>query len=135
MSVRINIDSKDHELYKFLSEKSREDPEGSPFLLMKNVFMWAVSIGVKKQIRRPLSSKKEQIFSTDIFSENIEMSILKAIAVSETGNVEVLTNEDEIIRIAEEYANEGIHHLRHELMEKPGERLWNLVNLIREENI
>ncbi len=133
MSDRINIETKDHELYKILSEKSKEDPETSPFLLMKDLFMWAVAIGVSHKKRRPLAAGKENIFRWDQFSQNMDIPVLKAIALAETGDVNVLLDVDEIIRIAEEYANEGIRLLNFEINEKAGERLWNLANLSRVE--
>jgi len=130
-SDRISIEEKVHEIYKTLSENSNQRPESSPFLLMKDVFMWATTLGIKKGKRRPLTGNKIQIFRWDQFSQDVDVPSLKIIALAETNDVEILTNEDQILRIAEEYANEGIRELKAELIDQPGEPLWNLINLAR----
>lgn len=60
---------------------------------------------------------------------------LKAIAVADTGDVEIILHKDRILRIAEEYANAGIRELKRELVDQPGQPLWNLVNLIRDTQV
>ena len=94
--------------------------------------MWAVALGVKEGKRRPLSGSREQIFRWDQFSQDMDIPALKAIALAETGDVEVLLQEDQILRIAEEYANVGIHEIKQEIVDQPGEALWNLMELIRD---
>ena len=130
-SDRVSIESEVHEIYKQLSEKSSQYPEMAPFLLMKDVFMWALALGVGKGKRRPLSGNKEQIFRWDQFSQDIDVPALKTIALAETEDVEILLREDNILRIAEEYANEGIRELKSELIDQPAKPLWNLVDLVR----
>lgn len=130
-SDRVSIETDVHQLYRDLTERSTRNPETAPFLLMKDVFMWAVALGVHFDQRQELVGSKTQIFRWDQFSESIDLPSLKAIAVAATGDVEVLTHEDEILRIAEEYANAGIHLLKREVVDKPGQPLWNLVALIR----
>ena len=130
-SDRVSIETDVHQLYRDLTERSTRNPETAPFLLMKDVFMWAVALGVHFDQRQELVGSKTQIFRWDQFSESIDLPSLKAIAVAATGDVEVLTHEDEILRIAEEYANAGIHLLKREVVDKPGQPLWNLVAVIR----
>ena len=131
-SGRVTIEREVHQLYKDLSERSTQNPETSPFLTMKDVFMWAVALGVKEGKRRPLSGSREQIFRWDQFSQEMDIPALKAIALAETGEVEVLLQEDHILQIAEEYANAGIHEIKREITDQPGEALWNLVNRVSE---
>lgn len=133
-SDRVSIETDMHQLYKDLTERSgrSSSPETAPFLLMKDVFMWATALGVKAGRRRPLSGAKTQIFRWDQFSQDMDVPALKTIAVAETGDVEVLLHEDQILRIAEEYANAGIRELKRELVDQPGQPLWNLVNLVRQ---
>lgn len=133
-SGRVTIEKDVHQLYKDLSEKSTQYPETVPFLLMKDVFMWAVALGVKEGKRRPLSGSREQIFRWDQFSQDIDTPALKAIALAETGEVEVLLQEDQILRIAEEYANAGIYGIKREIIDQPGEALWNLIHLTEEQS-
>jgi dnd system-associated protein 4 len=128
-SNRVAIEKDVHQLYRDLSERSSQNPESAPFLLMKDVFMWAVALGVKEGKRRPLIGSREQIFRWDQFSQDIDIPALKAIALAETGEVEVLIQEDQILRITEEYANVGIHEIKREIVDQPGEALWNLVGL------
>ena len=130
-SDRVAIDKKVHQLYRDLSERSPQNPETAPFLMMKDVFMWAVALGVKEGKRRPLTGAREQIFRWDQFSQDMDIPALKAIALAETGEVEVLLREDQILRIAEEYANAGIHEIKQEIVDQPGEALWNLVALLK----
>jgi dnd system-associated protein 4 len=127
---RVSIDEDMHQLYRDLTEKCNEDPEGSPFLLMKDLFMWAVALGVKAEKRMPLK-KREAIFRWDQFSQYSDIPVLQAIAISETNGVDVLLDQSQIIRIAEEYANMGINVIKSEMCNQPGQPLWNLVNMIR----
>lgn len=131
-SDRVSIEERVHELYQKLTERSgrRTNPETSPFLLMKDVFMWAVAMGVKEETRRPLEGAKTQIFRWDQFSRDRDIPALKAIALAETEEVEILLHEDQILRIAEEYANAGIHKLRSSLLDEYGQPLWNLISML-----
>jgi len=130
-SDRVSIEENVHDIYKSLSEKSAQNPESAPFLLMKDVFMWAVVIGVKNGKRRPLTEVKREIFRWDQFSQDLDVPALRAIAIAETGDVELLLREDEILRIAEEFANEGIKQIKKELLDQPAKALWNLVDIVR----
>lgn len=128
---RVNVEAAVHQLFKDLIERSSENPEAAPFPFMKNVFMWAVALGVKNSSRLPLSGPKTQIFHWDQFSQELDVPVLKALAVAETEEVEILLREDQMLRIAEEYANVGIRVMKEELFDQPGQPLWNLTNTIR----
>jgi len=132
-SDRVSIETGVHQLYQELTERlgRKTNPETSPFLLMKDVFMWAVAMGVETGTRRPLVGAKTQIFRWDQFSRDRDIPALKAIAVAETNNVEVLMNKDQILRIVEEFANAGIRELERELVDQSGQALWNLVSIAR----
>ena len=47
-SDRVSIEINVHEIYIDLSRQSKHGPEDAPFILMKDVFMWAVALGVEK---------------------------------------------------------------------------------------
>ena len=130
-SDRVSIESGVHALYKQLTERPQQNPESSPFLYMKDVFMWAVALGVKQGKRRPLTGPREQIFRWDQFSQETDVHALKAIALAETEDVEVLLQIERILQIAEEYANAGIHEIKQEIVDQPGAALWNLVAQIK----
>lgn len=126
---RISIDSSLHELYKQLSEGNK--PEDAPFRTMKDVFMLAACIGFRQGSQKSISGRKQQIFHWAQFSEQVDVPILKAIAIAKTGDILVLSNQDQIVQIVEEYANAGIHELKALVVEHPGQPLWNLVELFR----
>ncbi len=128
---RVSIESGVHQLYKDLTERSGENPEAAPFLLMKDVFMWAVALGVKGGKRRPLEGGSRDIFRWDQLSQEMDVPVLRAIAIAETGDVEVLTRDHQVLRIAEEYANAGIREVKEEIVERPGQPLWNLISTVR----
>lgn len=125
---RVSIDSSVHDLYKQLT--SSKNLEESPFLTMKDVFMLAACLGFQMQQRKPLG-KREQPFHYSVFTEAEDIPILKAIAIAATGDVAVLANPDQIVEIAEEYANVGISEIRSVIADDIGQPLWNLVEALR----
>jgi dnd system-associated protein 4 len=133
---RIRIDKIHHPTYIALT-KPRENenrPDLSPFESMKNVFMLAIFIGYNEEKRIPLGTDKEMIFAWARFSPEEDVPLLRALALSETENVEVLTDQDRILTIAEEYANGGIIEIRKQVEDMPGDRITNLVDLLRNWN-
>lgn len=122
------IDEAVHEIYKQLTEGN--DPVNVPFRTMKDVFMWAACLGYRRGERRPLTGKRVTIFRWAQFSPQIDIPILKALAIADTGDINVLLNQDEILTIAEEYANAGIHELRASVLDQYGQPLWNLVAML-----
>lgn len=131
---RISVETSVHQLFKDLSERSSEksaNPETAPFFWMKDAFMWSVALGVKANKRLPLSDPKTQIFRWDQLSQDLDVPVLKALAIAETEDTETLMQEHQILRIAEEYANAGIREMKEELSEQSGQPLWNLVSVIR----
>lgn len=127
-SGRVSIDASVHDIYKQLT--TGKNPEESPFLTMKDLFMLAACIGFQMQQSRPIG-KREQPFHYSVFTEGEDLPILKAIAIATTGNVDVLADPDRIVEIAEQYANAGILELRTLVTENLGQPLWNLVDAIR----
>lgn len=132
---RIFIDRSHHLTYQELAkppEKEIPDQEKDtpPFESMKNLFMLAAFIGYKNKKRVPLENRVDifswQVLATD---ENY-LSLLYALAVTETNGVEVLTDRRKILTIAEEYANGGILQIEEEVKERPGEKIDNLLDLL-----
>lgn len=127
---RVSIEADVHDLYKQLSEGN--DPLQVPFRTMKDIFMLAACIGFERGERRPLVSGKRQIFHYTQFSDQMDIPILKAIALATTNDIQVLADLDEIVFIAEEYANVGIDYIRDMVTDQAGHPLWNLVEGIRQ---
>ncbi len=123
----ITIDDAAHEIYKQFSEGN--NLLEVPFKTMKDVFMFATCIGVKLGVRRQLTRKKE-IFRWAQFDSQTDIPLLKAIAIADTSDVSVLLRRNDILTIAEEYANAGIYELRANLLEEFGQPFWNLVSII-----
>lgn len=125
---RVSIEAGLHELYKQLSEgKNAED---APFETMKDVFMLAACLGFELGESRPLEGKNQDIFHWAQFSEQVDVPILKALAIAATGDIQVLAEPDQVLRIAEEYANAGIREIREQLVEADGQPLWSLVESV-----
>jgi len=124
----VGIDESVHDIYKQLTEGN--DTINAPFRTMKDIFMWAVFLGYKRGERRPLTGKKITIFRWAQFDSQVDIPLLKALALSHTNDVNVLQRQDEILTIAEEYANEGIHEIRIRLLEEHGQPLWNLIQIL-----
>lgn len=127
---RVQIDEAVIEIYKDLtgSESRDRDIEQTPFETYKDVFMFAVALGYENGTRRPLSGGKKHTIRRDVFSEN-DLAFLKALAITETGDVQVLGRFGEILTIAEEYAMGGITNLTLDSKD-PYYSLWKLIDMI-----
>jgi dnd system-associated protein 4 len=126
---RVSIDPQVHELYRSLTEGN--DIEAAPFRTMKDVFMLAACLGFQRGERRKLS-RRQQVFRWEQFSQQTDVPVLKALAIADAKDIKVLLRLDQILTVAEEYANSGIHDLRTTVVDPDGQPLWNLVNLIRQ---
>jgi dnd system-associated protein 4 len=119
----VTIDESVHYIYKQLTDGT--DSVTVPFKTMKDVFLWAASLGYKRGERRPISGKKLTIFRWAQFSSQTDIPIIKSISLSD--DINVLLNQDEMLNVAEEYANVGIHELRSNIYDEHGQPLFNLI--------
>lgn len=103
-----------------------------PFKESKDAFLWAVSLGVKSGARRPLEGSREGLLLWTYLSDEEKRS-LAMLAIAETGDINVISDDGAIQEIAEEYANEGIRTIIREIREGSGDPLWKLVDMIRSE--
>ncbi len=133
---RIRIDRIHHPTYVALTKlrASESHKDLFPFESMKNVFMLAIFIGYNEEKRIPLGKDKEMIFAWTHFSPEEDVPLLRALALAETEDVEVLTDQNRILTIAEEYANGGIIEIQKQVEDMPGDRITNLVDLLRNWN-
>lgn len=129
---RIRVDASYHPIYIALTKPSenteREDPPA--FESMKNLFMLAAFIGFHEKKRVELGKDKEGIFAWAQFSQNEDIPLIRALALAETGTVNVLMDQDEMLTIAEEYANTGIIMIRDQVQDMSGSKIMNLVDLL-----
>lgn len=126
----VSIDETVHEIYKQLTDGNNIIT--SPFRTMKDVFMWSVCLGVQKGQKKALMGKKVSVFRWAQFDSQIDVPLLKAIAIAQSGDVSILLKRNDILTLAEEYANEGIYELRAGVMGEYGQPLWNLVKRLSE---
>ena len=124
----VNIDDSVHGIYKQLTEGN--DPVDVPFQTMKDVFLWAASLGYQRGERKPIRGKRTTIFRGAQFSPRTDIPLIKAMAIADSGDIEVLMRQEDILTAVEEYANAGINSLESRLLNANGQNLWNLVELI-----
>lgn len=124
---RIYIDDSVIHIYKELTEGN--NPEQSPFITYKDVFLLAACLGFQSGRRKQLAGGSKTTIRLDVFREE-GMSLLKAIAIAETGDVAVLRQSNDVLTLVEEYAQSGIYDVKAQLLDERGRPLWNLVDLI-----
>lgn len=123
----VAIDEAVHDIYKQLTEGN--DLLSVPFRTMKDVFMWAACLGYQRGERRPLAGKRVTVFRWAQFLPQLDVPLLKALAIAECEDTGVLLRQEDIIAIAEEFANCGIYELRSTVLAQQGQPIWNLVSL------
>jgi len=135
--TRVYVPEEVGDIYNVLtaegSRRDKVDPVQIPFFKYKDVFLMAACLGFQLRRRKPLpkGDKKREI-RLDTFNDR-DFYILKAIAIVESGDVEILLDTREILHIAEEYAYVGIRELEMSLLNTHGQPLWNLVSVIQSE--
>ena len=124
---RIYIDKSHHSVYKALTDSEESE---QPFDSMKNIFMLATFIGYQQNERIPLKNKVD-IFTWDVLSREEEnISLLLALALAETGDIEILIDKGRILDIAEEYANAGIIEIKEKVADMHDNKVMHLVSLL-----
>lgn len=132
--TRVYVPEIEGDIYNLLTQEgARTDGVNAtdvPFFKYKDVFIASACLGFQVGRREPLTKgdKKREI-RLDTFAEG-DLDILKAIAILETGRVEILDDVGEILKIAEEYAFVGIRELERQLVQMPGKPLWNYLSLL-----
>ncbi|HEY3364928.1 MAG TPA: DNA phosphorothioation-associated protein 4 [Symbiobacteriaceae bacterium] len=116
--------------------KALKEGEPAVFETYKDILMMAACVGFKLDKRVPFEQTAEQI-EWDVFSGRTDLPIINAIALKETGDVNILLEDDETFDrkfvILEEYANGGFEELKRRLLDSPGDALDNLIALIYEQ--
>ena len=125
---RIRIDEFHHGLYIELTTEKKDSFQ--PFKTMKDLFLFATLVGYQRGERINLE-KGVGIFAWAQFSAQEDVPVLRSLAIAETGDVTVLANQDELLTIAEEYANGGIVEIREQVAKMPGNRIANLAGLLQ----
>jgi dnd system-associated protein 4 len=122
-SVRIDVDKK----------KVFEDLKGprSPFENEYDVFIAAACFGFNNGIRLPINTgKAHSPFKRGNFDKQKHEPFLYALALAETGDEKVLGDWDNVLTIAEEYANGGIDDLYEQTLGQAGGAVNNLIDIM-----
>jgi dnd system-associated protein 4 len=119
----------DGEKYRKLTQDELSPFQGA---LFKDVFIYAAAYGFRNGLRNELERPQPNIPLSPFTDEDIWL--IKGIAIAETGSLEILSNEREIYRIAEEYANGALESIYLEVFGgKPGEPYKRMAQDIWEE--
>lgn len=92
--------------------------------------MWAASLGYQRGERKPIRGKRTTIFRWAQFSPQTDIPLIKAMAIADSGDVDVLMSQEDVLTAMEEYANAGIIALESRLSNANDQNLWNLVDLL-----
>ena len=89
----------------------------------KDFFMLATMFGYSKKKRKQLKKqdKTQSGFTRERYLSPADISLLKAIAITEEDDVSVVNNIPKIFAIAEEYANGSIDFLKEFIFENPAD--------------
>lgn len=106
---RLYIKKSDFDDYKRLIEEKDSPLHGKD---NKYLFMMAMCIGFHEGIKTelPVGNKKDYVRLEYLTDK--ERSIIKALAVAEEGNLDVLLDKKKVYSIAEQYAATGIKLLK-----------------------
>lgn len=107
--VRVEVDY--HEFYRILAADGEESSGRKVFATMKDAFMLSLGFGVAKRQRTPLAASRE-IFQ-DTVLRPADWDVIKAAVIAEDEKqLQLLEDDEQLVRIAEEYANTGIRILQ-----------------------
>ena len=100
---RLYIHKEDRKLYEMLDE------EGLLKRTRKEQFMFVMAFGYHNKIKRHLETREGLFLTKDMRLE--DEALINAIAINDVDSVEILSNKEEVFKIAEEYAHAGIRLL------------------------
>ena len=110
MSVdRLFIDEDDKNLYEVLKREFGSAERMSN----KDAFLLAMAVGFKNGVKEKIKRKFGYVRNEYLKSE--DRTLLDAIAVNTIEKIDVLMDDDEVFKIAEEYAHAGIRLLADEI--------------------
>jgi len=121
--ARIRIENAVHEFYRTLARDDGDTATKKTFETMKEVFMIAFGFGVAKGQRGALGPSRE-IFDDSLLRAE-DWDLIKAVVLADDeGALQSLEDTDQLLRVAQEYANAGIRLMQsHFLAAKPEESL------------
>jgi dnd system-associated protein 4 len=124
-----DIESESHKLYEQLTDKNQTI---SPFRgkTFAELFIYAMALGFHHKSRIPIKKKMSSIPFSALRDREW---LVKAIAVAETGSLDILLDKPTVALIAQEYANGGIVYLRDMVFgAEPGDAYKRMESELRE---
>ncbi len=100
----------------------------------KDLFMLAVLFGYLNGKTKPLGSqdKTESGFTRERYLSDKDNAILKAIAIAETGTIDIADDVPKVYAIAEKYANGGTNYLKEFVFDDPASFTKKYASLLKE---
>lgn len=113
--ARVRVENEFHDFYRTLAFDDDASSRGKTFSTMKDVFMLAFAFGAARELRTALGPSRDIFADTTLRGQ--DWDVIKAVALAENekslGQIE---SSDELIRVAEEYANTGVRILKSEFL-------------------
>jgi len=106
----------DKNTYKWLTEERTSPFCGKQF---NEIFLLAMAYGKKFGEREKLKERYPNIPLRTFLTE--ELWLIKAVAMSESNSLDILLNQKELYKIAEEYANNGVKLLKQDIVDNLGD--------------
>jgi dnd system-associated protein 4 len=106
---RFYVQKDKHVVFQRLSQD-----DAAPFTTMKDAWLLACALGYRARRRKKLEGGTQHVGFWHYLSPQEDIPFLQALAIAETNSIAVLADRDQVIRIAEEYANAGIDLLEEE---------------------
>jgi dnd system-associated protein 4 len=114
---KIFIEKEIHDTYIRLTKEEGSDELIKPFRTMKDLFLAAAVEGYLNDTFTPLKAPKEIFVWSTLLNDEHALNVLRSIALAKTEDPNILVKDDEIAKIAEGYANGGIHLLTKRILD------------------
>lgn len=100
----------------------------------KDLFILAVIFGYMNGKTKPLVSKDktDSGFTRERYLSPSDNSILKAIAIADTGSIDIINDMPKIYDIAEQYANGGSNYLKEFVFDDPASFTKKYASMLKE---
>ena len=130
--IKVNIDKSFHEKYIDLKIAAGKSYLDCPFSDFREFFLLSAVIGVRNNLYIQLEKNKEGIFDSNVFSEHFDLPLLYTIAFAKEKNVDLLSDDDYVLRTVEGYANGGFNTILSEIEDGSSNNLMNLATYLAE---
>lgn len=134
-SKRLKRSKDKDDVFKFLDAKSGK---GGFFNSNFDIYIFALSLGVKKRSPRPLSSQKSDAIRVDYFTDEQRKFMDMVIIYDSNGDINKLDKSDEdnvqcMLTTIEEYANGGLEIILKTIEKHPENAFEQILLLLHDE--